>query len=238
MPAHPWTLIEAGKYQEAVEEMTKTLSPPSRKTTHEYTNRAYAYLCLRDYTAAAHDFATVMAFDPDVDAGYVGYGVCQWCQKQPEEAIAYWKKALDAAYTDAAGGVEVVATLLYAGLRTHQPAMQKRALQLLRQLDRTKRAAMNWPGPIAGLLLGQISWDELHDALLALPMSPLLVERYLCQAHFHRAVRSLLDDEAQVFEQEMRACSHSWNGYLAFEYYLATWEVDQQFPDIASIQSD
>jgi tetratricopeptide (TPR) repeat protein len=235
MPAHPWTLVLAGKYQEAIEVMTKDLPPPSSSSAADYANRAAAYLCLRNYEAAAQDYETLIRVDPTVEKGYAGHAICQWCQNQPAEAIAYWKRALDSPYTDAAGGVKIRGILLYAGVRTRQPDLQKDALRLLRRRDRTKQAAMNWPGPIAGFLTSRLTKDQLYQSLLASVRSPVLQERYQCQAHFYIGIKSLLEGQMQTFKEEMLACSQSGNGCLEFEYYLAMWEVDHQFPDIAPL---
>ena len=54
-------------------------------------------------------------------------GVALWWLRRTDEAIAAWRGGLDAKYTDAAGGVELPSLLLFASIRTADPALEKDA---------------------------------------------------------------------------------------------------------------
>jgi lipoprotein NlpI len=129
--------------------------------------------------------------------------------------------------------VEIPALLLYAALRTQDLALQREARQLLRKHARRKQL-VNWPGAIVPYLLGKISTEELQAAAHWPSAPAVLLERHHCQVSFYVGVRGLLDLDESAFRAAMRECAASWYGFLEQEYYLATWEVENDFPDIPS----
>ncbi len=233
----PWDLVRQRKYQESLEGFARQLEQSPRIMPHMivHNNRAKAYLGLRDYTAAAADYEACIHMNPNSDEGYIGYGVCQWCLRQPDEAMEWWRHGLGTTYTDAAGGVTIPGLLLYGGLRLHDVVVQKEARQLLRKCARRKQLA-NWPGAIVPYLLGSLPTDQFRNAAALPTASTPLSERRRCQANFYIGVRALVETENAEFQQGMRACAASLNGFLEHEYYLATWEVDQGFPESISIR--
>lgn len=62
------------------------------------------------------------------------------------EAITIWKEGLNTPYTDAAGGVEVPATLLFAAVSVQDKDLEKEAIRLLKKRSRVKRAINNRQG--------------------------------------------------------------------------------------------
>lgn len=232
MESSPWRLVLQGQYQEAVDELTHqldTLSGLMRAIA--CTHRARAYLGLRDYNAAAHDFEQVILLDPASASGYLGLGVCLWCQLRPFPAVSVWMKASEAAYTDAAGGVVPPALLLYAALRMHDHNVRREAIKFLRKRSRRKQL-VNWPGAIVPFLLGKIPSDEFMDVVTHSTAQPILAVRHRCQADFYRGVRGLEDGDRGEFENGMWSCAASTYGFLESEFYLAVWEVEQHFPNI------
>jgi tetratricopeptide (TPR) repeat protein len=239
MSIDPWELIETQEYERAAEAYAQQIEAGDSSKAPRF-NRGLALLGMRNYHAAEGVFAEIVRSNrqtPDTSSAgeYLALGVCQWCQDQPHEAIASWRSGLDAHYTDAAGGVEAPATLLYAARRLHDPAIEREALQLLRRHMASAQLG-NWPGAIAPYLLGAISEQEVLMKSRRPTAPPVLIERFRCQATFYLGVHALADSSQQddmVFRTQMRECADSWYGYLEHEYYLATWEVEHNFPVIA-----
>ena len=229
MSESPWRFIERGEYQQAVEAYTHAIQQDPLQAPH-YANRAFAYLGMKAYGAAAQNWAEIVRLRPDSDDGYIGLGLCHWCLTSAGAAIETWKRGLGASYTDAAGGVQVPSLLLYAALRTGDQHLIKEGWQLLRR--HARRKLTRWPGPIVPYLLGRLPEDALHAALEQATQVPVLRERFRCQAAFYQGVRGLVEGKQEAFQEHMRACAESWYGYLEFEYYLAGWEVVNQFPAI------
>jgi lipoprotein NlpI len=94
-----------------------------------------------------------------------------------------------------------------------------------------------WPGPIVPYLLGKLSQETLQAILEVAAKAPVLRERFQCQATFYHGVRGLNEGKQEIFQQAMRACMESSYGYFEFEYYLASWEVENQFPVISNESS-
>ncbi len=227
METSPWKLVEQRAYTQAVEAYTHAILQEPLRAPY-YANRAYAYLGMEQYEAAAQDWAEVIRLSPQSAHGYSGLAVCQWCLTSTAAAIATWKRGLDATSTDAAGGVHIPSLLLYAALRLSDQPLQKETWQLLRRHARRKLTI--WPGPSIPYLLGKLSEDTLQAALEQAGQRPVLRERFQCQAAFWRGVRTLKEGRLEGFRAHMRVCAGSSYGYLEDEYYLARWEVANQFP--------
>lgn len=80
MTTDPWDDVRQGHYQRALEGFARQLDASPRIRDIVLNNRATAYLGLRDYAAAAQDFAEVLRSGPSTATGHAGLGVCQWCQ--------------------------------------------------------------------------------------------------------------------------------------------------------------
>jgi hypothetical protein len=50
---------------------------------------------------------------------------------------------------------------------------------------------------------------------------------------FYRGVRGLCLGDTDAFQEGMRARAASAYGYLEEEFYVATWEVDDHFPEVS-----
>jgi len=185
----PWTLIETGQYEAAISEYSRLYEEKGRK--FYLNNRGRAYLLVGNYNAALRDFRhSIETDDPRYRStgDYVYAGISLWYLNRPDEAIPIWRAGLSAPYTDAAGGVEIPALLLYAGCRLRDFALQTEAVQLLKKhwrnfLRQQKRRAQQsrpshedfvhpglvaWPGAIVPFLLYEIDRTEL-------PLIPVLV---------------------------------------------------------------
>ena len=226
-----WQLLRVGRQQEAIDLYTKCFEKSS-KFIYLY-NRGLAYLEAGNYESALADFRLVAANEnPDfiADAYFIYQGVCHWYLNQPSEVLPIWEKGLAAPYTDAAGGVELPALLLYGAERLHDLDYRKLALRLLRK--HARRKLQGWPGPIVPFLLGKTDVEVLQQNAQATP-SDILRSRWQCQADFYIALHALREGDRDLFRVYMKRCAENPYGYHETEYYLAHWELAHNFPDPA-----
>jgi tetratricopeptide (TPR) repeat protein len=195
-----------------------------------YCNRGLCRLQMRRLDEALFDFQTAQRLRQD-NSGYAKeIGVALWWLRRTDEAIAAWRGGLDAKYTDAAGGVELPSLLLFASIRTADPALEKDARGRLRKRWRTKQARSAWPGPVAGFLLGNIGEEEF---LSVRPWANAVMDaRRACQAHFWAGVQRLrASDQNGFLAGLLEAVSdddpeHSIAIRLESEYWLAQAEIE------------
>jgi len=230
----PWQLVKEGYYQQATEIYAKLYSKDGR-ISHLY-NSGLAKILIGDYTAALNDFKIIQETREASslsDNYYIFQGVCHWYLNSPDKAIDAWQISLTAPYTDAAGGVESPALLLYAAERLNDKQLRKRALSLLRKHYRRKLD--NWPGAIVPFLLGKINRSDLENAAKAATHENL-GKRWQCQANFYIALQGLINGDNAAFRTSMELCSESKHGYLEQEYYLARWETQHNYPVSAFVK--
>jgi hypothetical protein len=179
----PYQLIVDGKYQDAIEVYSR-LFERTKEAPHS-RNRATAQLCLDDASGALASIKAAQAlqeprFRGDHDNAWEG--VCHWYLDRPAAAVAAWQAGLDAPYTDAAGGVELPALLVYAAVRLGDEALARQAEGVLD--ERVREQPRAWPGPLAPFLLGAMSESALDAHAEALSMgNPTLAMpgRLLCR---------------------------------------------------------
>jgi len=231
MARSPWQLISEGKYEEAIDEFSAVLG--KSPLAMNWGNRGLAYLAVQDYESAVSDFRRYVELDPRSDHGYIFLGVSQWCSNRPREAVETWRRGLDAAFTDAAGGVELPATLLYAAARLNDESLLNEFQQRLRKMLR-RTSIRNWPGALAPYLLDKMTAQELELVAESGVVSPILLARHRCQVEFFVGTHALLQKDSDMFQQHMRACSTIDCQLLEHVFFIATWEVRQGFPALTS----
>lgn len=196
-------------------------------TEFNLRNRADSSLCLKNYEDALRDYLEVIQItEGRADADFLGAGTSYWLIGYYSEAIDTWKKGLNTKYTDAAGGVEVPAALYFAAVSQKNESLEKEANKLLRKRWKSK-AALNWPGSIAGYLLGEITIDNLINSAISQEFHQTLQSRHLCQAYFYLAVKGLKEGNKLLYLDHLRLCASSNMGYLEQEYFLAIGELDK-----------
>jgi tetratricopeptide (TPR) repeat protein len=215
-------LLKQKKYEEAL-----------HKANHDYLsnpivfnlrNRADTFMCLKDYERALQDYLEVIRISEDQgDSDYLRTGVSYWILGRHFEAVEIWKSGLNTKYTDAAGGVEVPATLYFAAIFLEDSSLEKESLKRLKRRWKSK-AAMNWPGAVAGYLLDEVTDEEFLNSVSS---HPTLRIRHLCQAHFYLAVKKLKIKDIQGYVNNLNLSASSEMGYLEQEYYLAIGELDR-----------
>jgi hypothetical protein len=249
-----WDLIKNKAYQAAIEEYTQRYLETG--STPELRNRGTAYLLVQNYAAALADAKLTIELTEDRfrnDGDYLRLGTCYWHLNEPTQAVAAWQQGLTMPYTDAAGGVCVPATLLYAGERLNDEELRTRALSILekhwrnhqrrvkRQRARNLRQThedfvhpglFGWPGAIVPFLLGEIDTEILQEQVnRTAGNSDTLRARYQCQADFYQALGALRQQDWAGFQIFMKRCSDNpVGGLLEDEYYLALWEVKRRYP--------
>jgi lipoprotein NlpI len=227
----PWEFVKLGQNQAAINAYSLSYDQDGRPS-HLY-NRGLVHLIAENYDEALNDFRLVTSLKKSThmaDNDYIYQGVCYWYLNRPSEAVDAWRQSMTAPYTDAAGGVETPALLLYAAERLHDEQLQKEALQLLRKHARRKLGA--WPGMIVPFLLGKIDAIALSQSVKA-ARNTTLEGRWQCQADFYVALQALRLDDWEGFRMGMKQCAESSYGLLEQEYYLARWETKRGFPDRA-----
>jgi len=255
---YPWEFVEAGQYQKAIEMYTRMYERDAR-LSHLF-NRGLAYLAAEDYISALEDFKLITVLENPrflADDDYIFQGICYWYLDQPSEAVEVWRQSLKAPYTDAAGGVERSALLLYAAERLQDRELRKEALGLLRKhwrnhqqrlKRRQKRAELGrkqfthqdfvhpglfgWPGVIVPFLLGKVGVSGVQQQVMSAGHE-ILRGRWQCQADFYIGLRALREEDRAGFEAGMTRCAGSFYGLLEHEYCLARWEVQHSFPEVA-----
>jgi hypothetical protein len=231
----PWYLIEAEKYNEAIEAVTASIqrdaSIPGR--TLRYGTRAMAYLNLGDFENALADFLKAnqsAAYTSDGNLRLAG--VAHWLAGRESEAIAIWQDLVLAMergkiqYSDGAGGVRTACVLWFAGTRLGQQPLLEISERLLRKTVDAKGGRNwkidNWPGPIAKFLLGEIDKQELRAAIDDVPV---LRDRETCQVEFYIGAQALAMGDESLARQAFRDAAKLPVAKLEDEYYLAKHEL-------------
>src|SRR6266478_4273177 len=121
----------------------------------------------RTYAEAWKHFRSIIETDPRVgDNDYGMAGVAKWCLGEPQEAVSQWRAGLKAEY--ARSGVTVRMGLLLYFVSVVRPEVfdQDEAKRLLLEKADDPRIR-DWPGPIAKLILRQISEVSFKKAVKA-----------------------------------------------------------------------
>jgi tetratricopeptide (TPR) repeat protein len=251
---NPWRLIEEKQYPAAIEEYSRLFSETRRVPFLH--NRAIAYLLAGSVREALRDWREAIELTPthmQPSSHYLFAGVCHWHLGDPRQAVATWEQGLTANYTDAAGGVEVPAILLYAAERLYDAELRAQSLQRLRRLwhgfqkraqQRKQRSGKSahddfvhpglatWPGPVVPFLLGLITEGEFAGYVHSEGQATLRVRRQ-CQVDFYSALVVLSRHDTVQFRKGIAKCADNEYGMLEHEYFLARWEVQHGFPEPA-----
>lgn len=228
LQSQAWEFLRAKRYSEAIELYSQCYEESS-KPNFLY-QRGMVHLEAGDYAPALEDMKGVIAFtDPKylADGYFIYKGICHWYLGQYSEVLPTWKMGLNTPYTDASGGVVLAALMLYGAERLDDQAHRKLALRLLRKHG--KRQLNYWPGVIVPFLLDQIDEATLLSAA-SQTTSEIVHSRHQCQADFHIALHHLLEKNWPQFEASLQKCAASPYGYHEAEYFLARWELSQNFP--------
>jgi len=230
----PFDLILGGEAERAIEIYSARIK--SGESAQGFAGRALALLNLGRLEDAKSDYMHALDLERKertaVGSAYLcSIGSIYWMQGHDEEAARIWLRALEGinsgeiTHSDMAGGAGVGALLWFAGARSELPGYLKAAEEFLRKNAKGAKAH-NWPGPIGGFLLGQVTVDSLQAASEARPVE--LMKRRRCQAAFYVGAKALTSDDSDAFRQGMaRAVEFGASTMVEKEYYLARYELSR-----------
>jgi hypothetical protein len=196
-----------------------------------------ALLWLGRYAEAWEHFHSVIETPPRVgDNDYGMAGVAKWCLGRPDEAVLEWRAGLKAKYARASGlGVRMPLLLFFAAIREPRVFDRKLAEKLV--LDTTKDIRIsNWPGPIARLVLDQISEAEFKNHCLGIRpgdtgKNPFArhnqqeTSNCLWLAEFYRSVLTLEQGALSDFQNSMRKLSDTSQSEWQDEKHVFTARI-------------
>jgi hypothetical protein len=216
-----WDLIVAGNFEEACHAADREAG--ESLSILPLRNKVFALLCLWRHQDAVDICEEIIRRQQgDTDSDFIFLGVSLWLLRQLKKAITTWESASQTVYTDAAGGIEVPLLLFYAGVRCEDPLLREQADRQLRKLGKRK-AAGNWPGPIAHFVLNELSEQQLLEKT---SKQPLVRAKQRCQAAFFRGVVRLLNDDQGGFLACMQeSVTQGPTSLMQQEYYLANGEL-------------
>lgn len=219
-----WELIKAGSFENAC--IRADAEWQESKSVLSLRNKVFALLNLGRLEEAGELCRDIIRCrHGDTDTDFIFLGVSQWLLGHFDSAVATWRDGAATKFTDAAGGVEVPLLLFFASVKTSQDSLRIQSLDELRKLCKSSASA-NWPGPIAGYVLGDLSEEKLESSM---SQHPLLRAKQACQSAFYIGVRRLLEQDEAGFRQAMVACTnHGPVTMQKQEYYLgkaeSNWE--------------
>jgi hypothetical protein len=230
-----WDLVVANKFEEACAEADREIASVGLERAFNKGNKVVALLKLgRLAEAEAQCERNRQARGHETHFDSIMLGVAQWLQRRTEPAIASWRRATEAKYVDAGGGVESRMLLLFAAKKQDLPDLEKEALNMLKKLPRLKadlktaKSRPGWPRPLAEFALGHLSSEGvleiIHSETSAERLRPLL-HKHSCQAQFYFG--ALSQDVAKQKEHFGRA-AHDFVPacYIMAEHHLATFELN------------
>jgi len=216
-----WDIVKIGKYEEACLAAdrefaeTQSLSP--------LRNKVFALLCLEKYDEVirlSNDI--IIKANGESDGDFVFLGVAHWLLGRYRDAVTVWERATDTKYTDAAGGVGIQLLLFYASVKLQDDKLKACALKQLQTLCKHP-TANNWPGPLAGLVLGKLQEADVRSKM---SKQPILKARQTCQAAFYIGTMQIASQDMHGYIEHMReSCGQGGACLLEQEYYLARDEV-------------
>ena len=222
-----------GEFQDAIRLYSQCIELAGEDKAFHLSNRAITYMEAGDYSLELEDYKYLVVITDSrfiPDDYFIYQGICHLYLEQSQEVLPVWKKGLTAPYTDAAGGVVIPSLILYGAERIGDPEAERLALHLLEKP--ATRGSEGWPGAIVPFLLGRIDTDEFLNVAHS-TSSEVLRARWQCQADFYIGLRAIRGGQFSKSKDAFRRCSNNPYGCYEAEYFLARWEVMNNFPDPA-----
>jgi hypothetical protein len=154
-----WELLRQGRLEEAIrvtrDEYAKDLKNPSLAI-----RLGVGYLWLRDWETAWKHFSDFTEGYPSTtDFAFKYAGAAKWCAGDRAAAVAEWKQGIDVDYADMGGGITIPLHLYFAAAVKPDLMPMGEAVELL-QLRLQAKPHNGWPGYLAKLVLGEISYES------------------------------------------------------------------------------
>jgi len=217
-----WSLIKQKKFEEACKKADEDYEESNDE--HHLRNKTAALFNLKRYQEVLElSTELIRITEGRSDGDYISAGIANWLLNKPNDAVEIWKAGLNTKYTDAAGGVEIPSLMYYASVKLKDYNIEKEAVKLLKRRVRSK-VSINFPGSIAGYILGKINEEELLNSYMSFPN---LRTRILCKSYFYIAVSYLKKGDKEAFYKNLQRCIEN-ETYLEDEYFLAIEELDRR----------
>jgi tetratricopeptide (TPR) repeat protein len=214
-----WELIEAGEFEKA----SQLASDEYRDSGDIFPlfNKRIALMNLKKYDEVISLSKYILNetnFEGSTD--YVYCAIAYWLLGRYSDAIDNWTKAWSCKYQDASGGVSVLVYLYFVSICTRDSALNKRTLKKLAKINN-----VNWPAPISLYLLNKIDRNQM---LSCVDTVPILRERQMCQADFASAIKSLENNNDELYKFYLeKAIETPQRKYLEEMLYLAKGELER-----------
>jgi tetratricopeptide (TPR) repeat protein len=237
----PWHLVASHRYAEALQALN-TLIASNPGDPPALANRATVLLSLERFDEALADFRKADEMFSRRLGGGGGYresiGATLWLLGRRSEALQEFQETIDGIskgsirYGDNAGGVLAGLLLWYASITAASGSHAQNALNFLK--GRAKKPRIQyWPGPLALVVLGLITFENALlsefqsnncGELVNRAKTDILLCRRLIQALFYNGtLRRSLGDEGGC-RALMSACAGLDNPHIEDEWYLALAE--------------
>lgn len=200
---NPWPLLRAGKVEQDQGLQLVRQAYTEQPYASEAMTLGVSLLWLGRFAEAGKHFQSVIETLPQVGDGIYGMaGVANWCLGRPDKAALQWRAGLQAKYARASGfNVRMPLLLFFAAVRQPNVFAKSSAEKLIRAKTGDIRIR-NWPGPIARLVIDQISESEFQDCCLGIKpgdtgknsfrrYNPQEASNSLWLAEFYRSVLAL-----------------------------------------------
>ena len=153
-----WDYLASGEPEEAIRLATEAYD--NCLSGGEMISLAGCQLLQRDWDAA---YTTCRRYIDSprwsTDSSFKYAGTAKWCAGDYVAAVAEWKQGIDVDYADLGGGITIPLHLFFAAASNPDLMPMKEAVELLQtRLQAKPRKA--WPGYLARLLLGELSFEE------------------------------------------------------------------------------
>lgn len=196
-----------------------------------------AYLWLQQYENAwAHFRKAITQFPSSMSSFYGMAGTAKWCLGGIDEAIRQWQNGLDCEYADTNGlGVHLPLLLFSGSVLSPGSYETDTAIMLLKEKAKGYRIE-DWPGPIARMVLGELSETEIQKECASADLLENQERQWLIS--FYDGVISYADGERARFVGIMKrladTCRAEWSNQEFFlsrmwteEFFLARTEANK-----------
>lgn len=200
--------------------------PAAKRNPSDTMGFGLSLMASGDYDRANAYFSSLNEEKPKFSAKfYEMAGVSEWCLGEHAAAVQDWKSMTTCGYGDGANHVSAGLLIYFAAFRqpglvtlTHADEFLKKRL--------AKRAAGNWPGPVARFLVREISESELEEIWQS--------ERYRIftriEVDFYIGVRRAVDGDPSAYRENLaKWASHLVDDSIIYhpEFYLSKCELSR-----------
>lgn len=166
-----WPLMVEGKFKQVVDLLILESKDWIQEDWRRPGQLGQAYLCLNEYSEAAHFFELANSLAVSLGKSHRGMflefeGAADWLANNQQKGAGLWAENVRGlsigtiGYADLSGGAQVGILLWYAGLTLNDSHLLSLASVFLEKCAVSKYAE-NMPGPLANFILGRRSIEEI-----------------------------------------------------------------------------